>query len=74
MASTRDSKGEVLTLSQLADAKIIPVGKRMIMQYLLSGELPAANFKPKNGRLNLWRIKRSDAEEFVRKKFQKDPA
>lgn len=62
----------VLTLQELVDEKIIPVGKRTIVKYLASGELKGANFKPDGGRLNLWRIKKSDAVAFVQKRFEKE--
>jgi len=61
---------KLLTLQELCDLKIIPVGKRTIVKFLESGELPAANFKPEGGALNLWRIKLSDARKFVRNRFQ----
>lgn len=63
---------EVLTLQELVAEKIIPVGVRTIVKYLASGELKGANFKPNGGRLNLWRIKRSDAIEFVQKRFEQE--
>lgn len=71
MRATPDTSDELLTLQELVDANIIPVGKRTIAKLLESGELPGANFKPDGGRLNLWRIKKSDAEEFVRRRFKK---
>ena len=71
MRSVPATSEEFLSLQELIDAKIIPVGKRTIVKFLQSGELPSANFKPDGGRLNLWRIKKSDAEDFVRKRFNK---
>ena len=74
MRASTDTSDEFLSLQELIDAKIIPVGKRTLMKFLESEELPSANFKPDGGRLNLWRIKKSDAEEFVRKRFSKKKA
>jgi hypothetical protein len=71
MRASSDTIDEFLSLQELIEAKIIPVGKRTVLKFLQSGELPSANFKPDGGRLNLWRIKKSDAEEFVRKRFNK---
>ncbi len=71
MRASNDTADEVLTLQELVDANIIPVGKRTIIKFLESGELPGANFKPDGGRLNLWRINKSDAKEFVRRRFKK---
>lgn len=72
MRNKPTSSDEVLTLQELVDEKIIPVGKRTIVKFLQSGELKGANFRPDGGRLNLWRIKRSDAVEFVHKRFEQD--
>jgi hypothetical protein len=72
MRASHETSDEFLTLQELFDARIIPVGKRTIVKFLQSGELPGANFKPDGGRLNLWRVKKSDAEEFVRKRFRKN--
>lgn len=66
-ASTQSK--EILTLQELCDSHIIPVGKRTIVKFLKTGELPGGNFRPENGRLNLWRIRRSDAEDFVKERF-----
>lgn len=63
---------DILTLQELCEAKIIPVGKRTIVKFLKSGELPGANFRPDKGKLNLWRIRRADAEAFVEKRFGQD--
>jgi hypothetical protein len=71
MRATSEPSDELLTLQELVDLNLIPVGKRTIAKLLESGELPGANFKPDGGRLNLWRIKKSDAEEFVRRRFRK---
>lgn len=70
MTDDANPSEKLLTLQELCEAKIIPVGKRTIVKFLESGELPAANFRPEGGALNLWRIRRSDAEEFVRNRFQ----
>ena len=72
MSTKSAPSDEVLTLQELVDAKIIPVGKRTIVKYLASGELKGANFKPDGGRLNLWRIKMSDAVEFVQRRFEQE--
>ena len=72
MSTKSAPSDEVLTLQELVDEKIIPVGKRTIVKYLASGELKGANFKPDGGRLNLWRIKKSDAVEFVQKRFEQE--
>ena len=71
MSATLDPSDDMLTLQELIDTKIIPVGKRTIVKFLLSKELPGANFKPHGGRLNMWRIKKSDAKDFVQKRFGK---
>ena len=72
MSTKSAPSDEVLTLQELVDTKIIPVGKRTVVKYLASGELKGANFKPDGGRLNLWRIKKSDALAFVQKRFEQD--
>lgn len=72
MSTKSAPSDEVLTLQELVAAKIIPVGQRTIVKYLASGELKGANFKPDGGRLNLWRIKKSDALAFVQKRFEQD--
>lgn len=71
MRASTDTSDEFLSLQELIDSKIIPVGRRTLVKFLQSGELPSANFKPDGGRLNLWRIKKSDAEDFVRKRFSR---
>lgn len=61
---------EILTLQELADERLIPVGKRTIVKYAKSGELPGANFRPAGGKLDLWRFRRTDVLEFVERKFR----
>lgn len=72
MSTKSAPSDQVLTLQELVDEKIIPVGKRTIVKYLASGELKGANFRPDGGRLNLWRIKKSDAVEFVQRRFEQE--